>query len=108
MNEFTYEQALKYDKRNYIQYYFSLLKTKYILIFSFYTSNDYNSKIIKIDLFFVGFINNFFVNALFFNDDTMHKILEDEGTFDFVYQLPKIIYSTLISTVLNTLLKILA
>ena len=54
MNEFTYEQALKYDKRNYIQYYFSLLKTKYILIFSFYTSNDYNSKIIKIDLFLLA------------------------------------------------------
>ena len=54
MNELTYEQALKYDKRNYIQYYCSLLKTKYILISTFYTSNDYNSKIIKIDLFLLA------------------------------------------------------
>ena len=54
MNELTYEQALKYDKRNYIQYYYSLLKTKHILIFSFCTSNDYNSKIIKIDLFLLA------------------------------------------------------
>ena len=109
MNNLAYKLALKFDKRSYCEYYLSLIKTKHILIFSFYNNmNNYNSQIIKIDLFFVGFINNFFVNALFFNDDTMHKILEDEGTFDFVYQLPKIIYSTLISTVLNTSLKILA
>ena len=108
MNEFTYEQALKYDNRNYIQYYFSLLKTKYILIFSFYTSNDYNSKIIKIDLFFVGFVANYAINALFFNDDKIHKIYEDHGTFDILYQLPQIIYSYLISYIFDFLLNLLA
>ena len=108
MNEFTYEQALKYDKRNYIQYYCSLLKTKYILISTFYTSNDYNSKIVKIDLFFVGFVTNFTINALFFNDDNMHKIYEDYGTFDILYQLPQIIYSYLISVVFDYLFNLLA
>ena len=108
MNEFTYKQALKYDKRNYIQYYCSLLKTKHILIFSFYTSNDYNSKIIKINLFFVGFVSNYVINALFFNDDTMHKIYEDHGKFDILYQLPQIIYSYLISTTFDSLLNLLA
>ena len=38
----------------------------------------------------------------------MSKILEEEGTFNFIYQLPQIIYSTLILIVINTLLKILA
>ena len=38
----------------------------------------------------------------------MHQILEKKGKFDFVYQLPQIIYSTIISTFLNTLLKVLA
>ena len=45
---------------------------------------------------------------MFFNDETMHKIYEDKGTFNFVYQLPQIIYSSLISSVLNVLLKLLA
>ena len=70
--------------------------------------NDYNSRIIKIFLFFFLFIVYFFVNALFFNDSTMHKIYKDEGTFDFIYQLPQIIYSSLISVALNTLIKFLA
>ena len=38
----------------------------------------------------------------------MHKIYEDKGSFNFIYQLPQIIYSSLISLVLNTLLKLLA
>ena len=48
------------------------------------------------------------VNSLFFTDETMHKILEDEGIFNIVYNLPKIIYSTLISTFIGILIKILA
>ena len=38
----------------------------------------------------------------------MHKIYEDKGSFDFIYQLPKNIYSSVISIVLNMILKILA
>ena len=38
----------------------------------------------------------------------MHKIYEDEGSFNFIYQLPQIIYSSLISNVLDILLKLLA
>ena len=38
----------------------------------------------------------------------MHQIYEDEGSFNFVYQLPQIAYSSLISSVINILLKILA
>ena len=45
---------------------------------------------------------------MFFNDNTMHKIYENKGKFQFVYQLPQIIYSLLISIIFNTLLKLLA
>ena len=107
-NNLKYEIALKYDKRTYSEYYISLLKTKHIFIFSFFNNKDYNSMIIKIDLFFISFIIYYAVNALFFNDNTMHKIYEDEGSFNIIYQLPQIAYSSLISAVLNILLKLLA
>ena len=108
LNNLEYNSALQYDKRTYIEYYISLLKTKHILLFSFCYNNDYNSRIIKIDLFFISFTIYYTVNALFFSDDTMHKIYEDEGSFNFIYQLPQIIYSSLISAFLNMLLKRLA
>ena len=38
----------------------------------------------------------------------MHQIYEDQGSFNFIYQLPKIIYSTIISVILNLILKLLS
>ena len=108
MNELDYELALKNDRRNYCEYYISLIKTKHNLIFSFCYNNDYNSKIIKLDLFFFSFIIYYTVNALFFSDDTMHKIYVDKGKYQLLYQLPQIVYSSLISSVLNTLLNLFA
>ena len=109
LNNLDYKLALKFDKRTFCEYYLSLIKTKHILIFTFYSNkNDYNSRIIKIDLLFIGFTTDFFINALFFNDDTMHRIYEEKGNFNFLYHLPPIIYSTLISFALNSLVQKLA
>ena len=108
LNELSYDLALQYDKRTYCQYYISLLRTKHNLILSFFNSNNYNSMIVQIDIFFIGFTILYTVNALFYNDDTMHNIYVSNGTFDIAYQIPKIVYSSLISMVLNTLLKLLA
>ena len=79
MNELSYLNAIKIDKRTYLEYYLSLLRTKHLFIFSFWPTFDYNSQIIKIFLFFFNFAFSFFVNAIFFNDETMHKIYEDKG-----------------------------
>ena len=38
----------------------------------------------------------------------MHNIYQSKGSFDIEYQLPKIVYSSLISMLLNILLKLLA
>ena len=107
LNTLQYEEAIKFDKRTYIQFYLSLLKTKHLLIFAFH-SNDYNSRSIKIFLFFFSFTLYYTVNALFFSDSTMHQIYEDEGSFNFVYQIPQILYSSLISSVLNSIIKTLS
>ena len=108
LNEMPYEKAIKNDKRTYLSYYFSLIRQKHLLIFSFFPMRDYNSKSIKVDLFFIQFGINLVVNALFFNDGTIHKIYEEEGHFNFLYQLPQIIYSSLISGLINTILNLLS
>ena len=107
-NNLPYELALQFDKRSFCEYYSSLLKTKNLILFSFFNNNDYNSRIIKIDLFFINFTLHYTVNALFFTDKTMHKIYVEKGSFNFIFQLPSIIYSSLISAVLNVLLKLIA
>ena len=81
------------------------MKNNHPLMFSFSFFNDYNSKIIKIFLFFFSFSLDLTVNALFFTDDTMHKIYQDKGKFNFLYQIPQILYSTLISRFIDSLIK---
>ena len=105
LNSANYELALKIDKRTYPQYYLSLLRTKHPLIFTFYTNTDYNSRIIKISLFVFSFSLYISINALFFSDSTMHKIYEDQGTFNFIYHLPQIILSSILSTFISILVK---
>jgi surface protein len=108
MNSLSYKDALKNDRRTYMQYYCSLLKSNHLFLFAFCNNKDYNSKIIKIFLFIFSFSINLTTNALFFNDGTMHQIYIDKGNFNFIYQLSKIIYSSLISTIINIALKNLA
>ena len=108
MNRLNYEEALEIDKRTYFQYYWSLLKTGHLFIFSFIPNNDYNIMLIKICLFFFSFGLYFTVNALFYTDTTMNKIYEEDGEYDFICQIPKILYSNLICTVINLIVKTLS
>jgi len=101
MNSFNYKDAKEKDNRTYCQYYISLLKTKHILIFSFFLLSDYNPQITKIYIFFFIFAINYLVSAMFYTDEVIHKIDEDEGSFDLTYQLPIMLYSLIISTVLK-------
>ena len=105
MNNLEYEQALVIDKRSYFEFYYSLLKKKHLILFIFLPTNDYNLIPIKFILFLISFSMYLTVNAFFFSDDTMNKIYEDNGAFNFIYQLPQILYSTVVSVVINMILK---
>ena len=105
INTLNYKKALKYDKRTYIQYYLSLIRTKHLIIFAFYPIRDYNSTIIKICLLFFTFSCYYTINALFFNDSIMHAIYENSGGFNFIYHLPQILYSTIISLIINMIIR---
>ena len=105
MNSLEYQEALILDKRTYMQYYCSLLKTKHLILFTFFLYNDYNIIFIKIFLFLLGFTLYLTVNGFFFTDETMHKINEDKGAFNIIFQIPQILYSTVISAVINLILK---
>ena len=108
INLLSYDEALTIDKRNYFQYYLSLINRKNLILFSFFINYDNNLKIIKISAFLLSFSLTYTINALFFNDSTMHKIYKDEGNFDFLYQIPQIIYSTIISNVISFLINFLS
>ena len=105
LNSLEYKYAIKIDFRTYCQFYFSLLKQTHIIIFTFFVQNDYNLFLLKLSLFLISFSFLFFMNALFFDDDSMHKLYEDEGKYDILFQIPKILYSTIVSQIMSSLLE---
>ena len=108
LNNLKYEEALENDKRTYLQYYISLLRIKHLLIFTFITNNDYNSRAIKICLFIFFFTLEYSVNSLFYRDPKIQKIYNDNGKYYFVYQIPQICYSTIISGLITYLIKFMS
>ena len=105
MNKLEYEIAIVIDKRSYLQYYWSLLKKKQLILFTFYPAQDYNLISVKICLLLIAFSLYFTMNAFFFSDDTMHKIHEEQGAFNILTQIPQILFSTVVSAVINMILK---
>ena len=108
LNWLTYKEALIYDKRSNCDNYGSLIRSKQLFIFTFCSFNDYNSGIIKKFMLFLSFALHYTTNALFFDESNLHQIYEDKGKFNITFQLPKIIFSALISTfVLRLILQFL-
>ena len=61
--------------------------------------------VIKFCIFLFTFSLYYTINALFYTDSTFHTIYLEKGEYDFIYQLPKIIYSSLISFFINIIIK---
>ena len=105
LNSLDYNIAVVVDKRAYFQYYWSLLKKDHLILFTVLPANDYNLYSLKVALFLLSVSLYFTINGFFFSDSTMHKINENNGKFDLIYQIPQILYSSIISSVINMLLK---
>ena len=108
LNELKYEEAIIHDKRTYLQYYWSLLKKKQLILFTFFPQEDYNLITLKISLFLLSFSLYFTINGFFFTDSTMHKVYVDQGVYNIIIQIPQILYSSVVSAVINSLLKLLS
>ena len=103
-----YKSAINIDKRTYFQYYWSLLKKKVLLFFTFYPTLDYNLMTIKICLFLISFSLYLTINALFFSDKALHDIHKNNGIYKIILEIPKIIYSSIISITINKILQLLS
>ena len=108
LNECNYKEAIIFDKRTYIDYFCSLLKINHILLFVIIPTKDYNSKIIKFCLFLFSFALNLTIETLFYNEETMHTIYEIEGIYDIIKQISQIIYSSIISSLIDIIIKYFA
>ena len=104
LNDLEYLEAIELDKREFSQIYWATLKREHIILFTFFSCNDYNIIYVKIARFFFLIGTDMAMNVFFFTDDSMHKIYLNYGKYDFVQHIPQIIYSTAISQLLEVFL----
>ena len=104
LNQLEYEKAIIYDKRTFIQLYWDILSREHIIIFTFFICNDYNLLYVKYARFIFLFATDMAMNVFFFSDKSMHKIFLNYGKYNFIQQIPQIVYTTIISQLIEVLL----
>ena len=75
-----------------------------MVIFTFITRDDHNITFVKYSKFFFLLCTDMAMNVFFFADETMHKMFLDYGKYNFIQQIPQIIYSTIISQLIEIFL----
>jgi hypothetical protein len=107
LNELGYKQALEYDHRNFIMYYWSLIRREHIIVHTFFSFDDYNVFSIKLSKFVFSVALDFALNVVFFFDESMRRVNYDYGRFNFIAQFPQSLYSTVISESIDVFLRYL-
>ena len=102
LNNLEYNYAKKYDRRNFFEIYWSFIKREHLVVFTFITRDDHNITFVKCSRFFFLLCTDMAMNVFFFADETMHKIFLDYGKYNFIQQIPQIIYSTVVSQLIET------
>ena len=69
------------DYLNYAKIYLALLKREQLIMFTFFSWNDYNLFYVKISRFLALLSFEMVMNSLFFADETIHKLYLEEGKY---------------------------
>ena len=101
LNDLDYEIAKIEDKRTFLQYYFSLIKTRHILFIFVKRKNDLKSNMIKFCYLLFMLPLHLSINTMFVDSSTIHNIYINNGAFDFKYNFAYIFYATIIIYILN-------
>ena len=108
LQNLDYEEAIIYDKRNYIRMFWSFLIDSQIILETFFTENYLYLFVIKLSFFVFTFQISFFLNALFYTDNYVSDAYHNNGVLEFIVGLPKSIYSFIGTLITTSLLKILS
>ena len=92
LNHFKYELACQYDHRTCCRTYYSVLMREELVLFTFFSCNDYNLFYVKIARFLILATTSMAFNALFFFHKTMYKKQDIEENWSFWQKLPQLLF----------------
>ena len=104
-NFLPYDEAIGKDYRSLLQTYWSFLKFKQSILFTFYTKSDGILRSTKIALFILFFAFYMAFTALFFNDNIMRALYIYKGDTNAAVHVPNIILSSLCSLIASIIVR---
>ena len=109
LNSLDYEEYIKMEYRNCFYIFWSIFKTNYDFLSTFFIFENKDYKIYTIKA--INYLNTLLlsldINISFYNDDTMHKIYEDIGENNSFNRLPIILLTNALSLIPSFLFEIL-
>ena len=108
MEGLSYKDAMEIEDRNKSNCYFDLLKEKNKIISIFLNDQDYNLQSMKISTFLFDFNLSLTINALFYNDQAIYEINQQDKESGYQTEYTRVIYSALISGVIGFIVQLLA
>ena len=108
LGKLKYEDALIFDKRSIKQKYWDYLLQSQLILSHFYADLILELRYIKIIALLINLALQFFFNCFFYTDECISDIYHRNGVISFFSDLPKVIYSILMSFFINTVLNFLS
>ena len=110
LNELPLKKAIKHDKRSFCKYYWDILQFSHIILNVFLRYNDYNLFVVKLGLLFMTFPINLTFNIFFYTNKTIElNYIKSMDDISMVWDsISKTVYSSILSSTLLIILKLLA
>ena len=113
IEDMEFEDALKYDKRTFCEYFLEKFKEQQIIMDTFFNPEALKPMTIKIIIFFLNIILYFVINGLFYSEsyvsDLFNSDKKDEGFFDFFPRsISRFIYTTLVGGIIGIIVDFVA
>src|SRR5690606_26446628 len=107
--EMSFEQVIVHEKRQLCNYYLAVLLERHLILSIFFRKSLLKPKFLTFILLFFSMSLDFSLNAIFYSDgyisDRYHEPSENESYgYTLMNELPKSIWSLLISSVITCLL----
>ena len=111
INELDYEEAIIYDKRNFCQIFWYILKEKQTLINTFFVKDPLKPFSIKFLVIIFSFSCYFVINGFLYNEEYVSIKLKSKGNKNFYEYLSdsieRIFYTSIVGGVISFIISIL-
>ena len=89
LNALSYNEALMFDNRKFLDMYWYLLRREHIIIFTFVSWNDYNLFSLKLSKLFLTICSDMAFNVFFFSDEYVEYLIMTDSQYYYLKELKK-------------------